>query len=68
MEMTPNPGSDAALDLGCICPVIDNSHGGGSGYTNEDGTPAFWITEGCEVHMAKKEKKSKKDSKRTAGY
>lgn len=23
----PNPGSDAALALGCVCPVIDNAHG-----------------------------------------
>ena len=22
-----NPGSDEALDEGCLCPVIDNGHG-----------------------------------------
>lgn len=25
----PNPGSDAALDRGCLCPVLDNGHGRG---------------------------------------
>jgi len=23
----PNPGSDAAIKKGCICPVLDNGHG-----------------------------------------
>jgi hypothetical protein len=23
----PNPGSDAAIKNGCICPVLDNGHG-----------------------------------------
>ena len=22
-----NPGSDEALDKGCLCPVLDNNHG-----------------------------------------
>lgn len=38
----PNPGSDAALDRGCTCPVLDNGHGRGNG--------PFWITGGCPVH------------------
>ena len=38
----PNPGSIEALAMGCICAVIDNNHGRGSG--------PFWITEGCPVH------------------
>jgi len=41
---TPTPGSDEAIALGCICPVMDNGHGRGRG----DGT--FWIIEGCPVH------------------
>ena len=31
------PGSDAAVADGCICPVMDNAHGKGCGYTTEDG-------------------------------
>lgn len=42
MASPPNPGSDAALEMGCKCPVLDNGHGKGSG--------PFWITEGCPVH------------------
>jgi hypothetical protein len=42
MASRPNPGSDAALDLGCTCPVLDNGHGRGAG--------PFWITGGCPVH------------------
>lgn len=38
----PNPGSDAALDQGCTCPVLDNGHGRGSG--------PFWISGGCPLH------------------
>lgn len=44
MTTTPNPGSDAALALGCTCPVIDNGHGRGLD------PRGFWITEGCPVH------------------
>ena len=50
MAETPNPGSAEAIDLGCTCPVIDNSYGAGSGRLNDDGTVAFWITEGCPLH------------------
>ena len=42
----PNPGSDEALDLGCICPVLDNGHGKGSMY----GKDVFIYTVGCPVH------------------
>jgi hypothetical protein len=43
---TPNPGSDAALDMGCQCPVLDNGHGRRAPY-QPDG---WWITQGCPVH------------------
>lgn len=43
-EQTPNPGSAAAIALGCTCPVLDNGHGKGRG----DG--AFWITDRCPLH------------------
>ena len=42
----PNPGSDAALDLGCKCPVLDNGHG-------RRPDPAFggWVINAdCTVH------------------
>lgn len=38
------PGSEAALALGCTCPVLDNHHGHG----RPDGT--YWMVEGCPVH------------------
>jgi hypothetical protein len=43
----PKPGSDEALALGCICPVVDNDYGRGRG--------PFWITDGCPVHDPKGE-------------
>jgi hypothetical protein len=47
---TPNPGSDAAIALGCTCPVLDNGHGHGCGRKGADGQPLFWIRGGCPVH------------------
>lgn len=41
--MKPNPGSDAAIKLGCTCPVLDNGHG-----RRTDGR--FWIAADCPVH------------------
>jgi len=46
-DSTPNPGSDAALDAGCICPVLDNAHGRG---VILDGRPQFWMVHGCPIH------------------
>jgi hypothetical protein len=42
----PSPGSDAALDRGCTCPVVDND--GGAGYYLQQGI--FIITVGCPIH------------------
>lgn len=42
----PNPGSDAAIALGCTCPVLDNSHG--KGHYGQTGI--FVYTIGCPVH------------------
>lgn len=42
MTPSPNPGSDAALDMGCACPVLDNGHGRGSG--------PFWVSGDCPLH------------------
>jgi hypothetical protein len=42
----PNPGSDEAKDLGCLCPVLDNAHGKG---IDLDGG-LFWINQTCPLH------------------
>ena len=47
MSATPNPGSDAALDQGCTCPVLDN--GRGRGFL-VNGERQFWISGGCPLH------------------
>ena len=47
----PNPGSDAAREQGCICPVLDNGHGRGyMGYEDENGEPVFVTVVGCPLH------------------
>jgi hypothetical protein len=44
---TPLPGSDAALEAGCKCPVIDNGRGNLSLARDRGG----WIfTVGCPIH------------------
>ena len=43
----PNPGTGAALDAGCLCPVLDNNHGRGFVMDRE---LEFWITMGCPLH------------------
>ena len=48
MNTTPNPGSDAAIEAGCTCPVLDNGHGRGVGGNGEK--YGWWITEGCPLH------------------
>lgn len=47
--MKPNPGSDAAIALGCTCPVSDNRRG--EGLQTSTGR-MFWFTEACPVHDA----------------
>lgn len=44
-ELTP--GSQAAWDHGCICPVMDNA--GGRGVTLSTGV-FFWINGACPIH------------------
>jgi len=43
----PNPGSKAALKLGCKCPVDDNEHGRGVGPGRQQ---LFWVTANCKLH------------------
>jgi hypothetical protein len=41
-EPVPNPGSDAAQEHGCTCPVLDNNHGR---------TTSYWVVDGdCPLH------------------
>lgn len=47
-EVRPDPGSDEARKLGCVCPVVDNQRGKGA-YI-KDGKPQFWIAQSCVVH------------------
>lgn len=48
---TPLPGSDAAVALGCTCPVIDNAHGAGRG---GDGPRFGWVISlDCPLHGGK---------------
>ena len=46
----PNPGSDAARKLGCICAVMDNSHGRGYAFDKEHGYYVFSWREDCPLH------------------
>lgn len=44
------PGSPAAIEQGCTCPVIDNHYGEGMPY--RDG-PRFWTDSNCPIHTPK---------------
>lgn len=46
----PNPGSPAAIKLGCKCPVMDN--GGGKGYMGVKGV--FVMSAICPIHVKSK--------------
>lgn len=49
MAIKPNPGTEEALDAGCICPVLDNNHG--KGIPNPDGGEnVFWYSNTCPIH------------------
>ena len=44
-QITPNPGSEAAIAQGCKCPVLNNAHGRG----RHGGK--FWINLDCPIHV-----------------
>lgn len=44
----PPPGSEAARELGCACPVIDNGHG--RGFPGPDGETLYVFNLDCKVH------------------
>lgn len=60
-KMKFNPGSDEAVKEGCTCAVMDNNYGSGSGWLDDNGDPAFWVTEDCPVHYHKATKIEPKD-------
>lgn len=49
MTNTPNPGSDEAIDQGCVCPRYDNAKGRGA-WGSEGEDAIFWITPSCPLH------------------
>lgn len=47
------PGSDEALDAGCLCPVMDNGHGRGylGGMTDpKTGKTMYVVRSDCPIH------------------
>ena len=42
----PNPGTKEAIELGCICPVLDNNYG--RGYNGDGKTFVYMID--CPLH------------------
>jgi hypothetical protein len=53
-KKTPNPGSQAAQDQGCLCPILDNENGAGFPF-GPKGETSFWINEACPLHVIEKE-------------
>lgn len=47
MTPAPNPGTQAAIDAGCLCPVMDNCNG--RGYHGQAGVFVYVCT--CPVHV-----------------
>jgi hypothetical protein len=50
----PNPGTEEAQALGCVCPVIANCYG--QGFRQPDGSLAFWMTTDCPIHYPKEKR------------
>lgn len=44
----PTPGSDEAVNKGCVCPIIDNCYGKGVGENGEQ--YGWWVTAECPLH------------------
>jgi len=59
MDVKPNPGSRAASELGCTCPVMDNAYGHGiPGSEEAENGPHFYISAGCPVHGSSRKDES----------
>jgi hypothetical protein len=60
-EREPDPGSDEAVEQGCLCPVMDNNHGRGSGYPGAAGGATYWVNADCPLHGTNRERSGMKD-------
>lgn len=56
------PGSQAAGETGCQCPVIGNGYGLGMFRNRETGEPVFVIVADCPLHGAKDNDKAGTDA------
>ena len=45
-RLKPNPGTDEALLMGCLCPVINNNRGRIPPFPPD----SWWLTPGCPLH------------------
>ncbi len=50
----PNPGSKEAIDLGCICPRMDNNMGLGF-WIGRKADAHFWYSSDCPLHVIETE-------------
>jgi len=46
MSGRPNPGSNEAVEDGCLCPIVENNYG----QAEPDGDGMWWIDARCPVH------------------
>lgn len=47
----PNPGSDAAVQAGCLCPVMDNNRGVRAPFpATKERAAGWWMSAGCPLH------------------
>lgn len=56
----PKPGTEQAINKGCLCPVLDNCHG--QGYMGKENV--FIVSEGCPLHDLSLTKKKKRRKRR----
>lgn len=57
-DAQPNPGSDAAISLGCLCPVLDNHHGEGipwNPFPWNENARSWWVSGDCPLHAPRHE-------------
>lgn len=45
------PGSAAAREHGCTCPVLDNAHGRGVWPGRKGDEPLYWYASDCPYHF-----------------
>ncbi len=60
-KLIPNPGSDAAIAVGCICPVLDNGHD--NERLGRTGERVFILNSECPLHELKLEKAESRENK-----